>query len=166
VTTGNNACGAGGGLTTAHCCSESFPASPGWDAASGLGTPNFQTLANLAVNNAALFPSWEQVDAALPSPAPSAAPSSSASAPSSDSSSSGSASSDSSDQFAPLSANGVAGAALFFSLVNSLVLAVGGYQWYRTRGAYKATPLIVTGEEGDKGSSHALYNPLASSVQR
>ena len=166
VTTGNNACGAGGGLSTAHCCSESFPASPGWDAATGLGTPKFQTLANLAVNNAALFPSWEQVDAALPSPAPSAAPSSSASAPSSDSSSSGSASSDSSDQFAPLSANGVAGAALFFSLVNSLVLAVGAYQWYRTRGAYKAAPLIVTGEEGDKGSSHALYNPLASSVQR
>jgi hypothetical protein len=39
-----------------NCCPESFAASPGWDAATGLGTPNFNTISNLVINNATAFP--------------------------------------------------------------------------------------------------------------
>jgi hypothetical protein len=38
------------------CCQYFFAATPGWDAATGLGTPNFQTIANLVINNATYFP--------------------------------------------------------------------------------------------------------------
>jgi len=39
------------------CCPESFSAVPGWDAATGLGSPNFQVLSNLVINPDTSFPS-------------------------------------------------------------------------------------------------------------
>ena len=42
VVLGDNACGAGGGLETVNCCDVAFSALPGWDAVTGLGSPNFQ----------------------------------------------------------------------------------------------------------------------------
>ena len=51
------ACGAGHSLEDVNCCSESFAAAPGWDAATGLGTPNFDILSNLVINNASSFAS-------------------------------------------------------------------------------------------------------------
>jgi tripeptidyl-peptidase-1 len=38
VTTGDNRC------TRSACCKYGFPAAPGWDASTGLGTPNFEAL--------------------------------------------------------------------------------------------------------------------------
>jgi hypothetical protein len=38
-----------------NCCENSFSASPGWDAVTGLGSPNFQIIANLVINNATAF---------------------------------------------------------------------------------------------------------------
>ena len=38
VTTGDNRC------TRSACCKYGFPAVPGWDASTGLGTPNFEAL--------------------------------------------------------------------------------------------------------------------------
>ena len=38
------------------CCAESFAAAPGWDAVSGLGSPNFGIISNLVINNASSFP--------------------------------------------------------------------------------------------------------------
>ncbi len=51
------ACGVGSSIETAHCCDYSFAATPGWDASTGLGSPNFQVLANLVLNNESYFPS-------------------------------------------------------------------------------------------------------------
>jgi len=53
---GDNACGAGDGIENVHCCPYAFSAVPGWDAVTGLGTPNFQIIANLVVDGDALFP--------------------------------------------------------------------------------------------------------------
>jgi hypothetical protein len=39
-----------------NCCEYSFAASPGWDAVTGLGSPNFNILANLVLNNNTAFP--------------------------------------------------------------------------------------------------------------
>lgn len=55
VVTGNNACGVAG--ANMHCCDESFAAAPGWDAVSGLGTPNFGIIANAVINPNSAFPS-------------------------------------------------------------------------------------------------------------
>jgi len=43
VTVGHNACG---GFGPPYCCADGFYASPGWDAVSGLGSPNFLVLYN------------------------------------------------------------------------------------------------------------------------
>lgn len=40
---------------TTPCCPESFAAAPGWDAVTGLGSPNFQVISNLVLNNATSF---------------------------------------------------------------------------------------------------------------
>lgn len=48
VTVGNNACAAGE-LNVAFCCKQGFSAAPGWDAVSGLGSPNFALLRRLAI---------------------------------------------------------------------------------------------------------------------
>jgi hypothetical protein len=53
IVTGDNGCGVNG----FPCCPESFAAVPGWDAASGLGSPNFQVLSNLVINSDSAFPS-------------------------------------------------------------------------------------------------------------
>jgi len=151
VTTGNNACGAGGGLATASCCKESFEAAVGWDAASGLGTPNFRTIANLVVNQAMFFPSTESVDAALPSasptPAPVVAPTSSFSSGSSPT-----------PAAASKSTEGVAGTALFFGIANSLALLFGGWYLYTQSKRKPAGPLIA-GEDDKSVRGSGLYNP-------
>jgi hypothetical protein len=46
----------GSSIETVNCCENSFAASPGWDAVTGLGSPNFQVLSNLVLNNATAFP--------------------------------------------------------------------------------------------------------------
>ena len=43
-------------IETVNCCEQSFAASPGWDAVTGLGSPNFQIISNLVLNNATAFP--------------------------------------------------------------------------------------------------------------
>lgn len=55
IVTGDNACSVGRSLESTNCCSEAFAAAPGWDAVTGLGSPNFQVLANLVLNNATKF---------------------------------------------------------------------------------------------------------------
>ena len=50
------ACGAGHSIETVNCCEYSFAASPGWDAVTGLGSPNFNIISNLVINNATAFP--------------------------------------------------------------------------------------------------------------
>ena len=47
----------GHSINTISCCAESFAAAPGWDAVSGLGSPNFGILSNLVINNASSFAS-------------------------------------------------------------------------------------------------------------
>lgn len=49
VTTGDIACGVGYSLETVPCCEYSFQATAGWDPTSGLGSPNFHTIAQLIV---------------------------------------------------------------------------------------------------------------------
>ena len=39
-----------------QCCTYGFGAAPGWDAASGLGSPNFKALEALALNRQSMFP--------------------------------------------------------------------------------------------------------------
>ena len=56
IVTGNNACGAGAYLNSLHCCEYSFAASPGWDAVTGLGSPNFETISNLVINPDTYYP--------------------------------------------------------------------------------------------------------------
>jgi len=56
IVTGNNACGVGRSIETAPCCTYFFGATPGWDASTGLGSPNFGVLANLVLNNQSYFP--------------------------------------------------------------------------------------------------------------
>ena len=46
----------GSSIETANCCEEFFAASPGWDAVTGLGSPNFNIIANLVLNNNTAFP--------------------------------------------------------------------------------------------------------------
>ena len=43
ITEGDIGCFSGG-TTTARCCEHTFSAAEGWDAASGLGSPNYQQL--------------------------------------------------------------------------------------------------------------------------
>ena len=50
------ACGVGYSIETVTCCEHSFAASPGWDAVTGLGSPNFDVISNLVINNATYFP--------------------------------------------------------------------------------------------------------------
>ena len=59
IVVGVNNCGDGPGYSpdTIVCCPYGFSAQPGWDATTGLGSPNFQTLAQLAINTALLYPS-------------------------------------------------------------------------------------------------------------
>lgn len=56
IVTGNNACGANAYLNSIHCCEYSFAASPGWDAVTGLGSPNFEVISNLVINPNSYFP--------------------------------------------------------------------------------------------------------------
>lgn len=56
IVTGNNACGAGHSLSDVNCCTYSYGAVPGWDAVTGLGSPNFQIISNLVINNRTTFP--------------------------------------------------------------------------------------------------------------
>jgi hypothetical protein len=39
-----------------NCCEYSFKAAPGWDAVTGLGSPNFQVIANLVLNASIPYP--------------------------------------------------------------------------------------------------------------
>lgn len=55
IVTGDNACTAGKSVEDVTCCAESFAATPGWDAVTGLGSPNFNVLASLVINNATQF---------------------------------------------------------------------------------------------------------------
>lgn len=57
IVTGNNACGVGSSLETTNCCDYFFAATSGWDAVTGLGSPNFQVIASLVLNNQTFFPS-------------------------------------------------------------------------------------------------------------
>lgn len=50
IVTGDNACGAGHSISSVHCCTYGFPAVPGWDAVTGLGSPRFDVLSNLMMN--------------------------------------------------------------------------------------------------------------------
>ena len=43
---GDNRCGIDTGASALQCCEYGFSATPGWDAVSGWGTPNFAVLAN------------------------------------------------------------------------------------------------------------------------
>jgi hypothetical protein len=43
-------------LDSVNCCANSFGAAPGWDAVTGLGTPNFKVLANLVLAPATPYP--------------------------------------------------------------------------------------------------------------
>ncbi len=52
----SQACSAGYSIDTVDCCPYSYSAVPGWDAVTGLGTPNFQVISNLVINNATTFP--------------------------------------------------------------------------------------------------------------
>ena len=52
----------GSSIETAACCEYSFAAAAGWDAVTGLGSPNFQILSNLVLNISIPFPS---VDASV-----------------------------------------------------------------------------------------------------
>jgi tripeptidyl-peptidase-1 len=56
VTTGNNACGVGRSIDAVNCCEEYFSASAGWDAVNGWGSPRFDIIANLVLNNQTAFP--------------------------------------------------------------------------------------------------------------
>eukprot|EP01033_Poteriospumella_lacustris_P011452 gene11452-8148_t len=56
IVTGNNACGAGHSIETVNCCEHSYGAVPGWDAVTGLGSPNFEIISNLVINNGTAFP--------------------------------------------------------------------------------------------------------------
>src|SRR6185312_5704389 len=44
ITVGNNACSA----DKQYCCAYGFPAQKSWDAVTGVGTPNFQALVEIA----------------------------------------------------------------------------------------------------------------------
>ena len=56
IVTGDNACGVGHNTEDTLCCAESFAAVPGWDAVTGLGSPNFGVLSNLVINADSAFP--------------------------------------------------------------------------------------------------------------
>jgi len=56
ITTGDNACGVGDSIENILCCTYSFHAQPGWDATTGLGSPNFDVIANLVLNADSYFP--------------------------------------------------------------------------------------------------------------
>lgn len=43
-------------METANCCEYAYKASPGWDAVSGLGSPNFKLLSSLVLNMDSQFP--------------------------------------------------------------------------------------------------------------
>jgi hypothetical protein len=50
------ACSVGNSLSNTRCCTYSFAASSGWDAVTGLGSPNFQAIANMVVKNPTFLP--------------------------------------------------------------------------------------------------------------
>jgi hypothetical protein len=50
------ACGAGHSIEEVNCCPSSFSAAAGWDATTGLGSPNFAVLSNLVLNAEIPFP--------------------------------------------------------------------------------------------------------------
>lgn len=56
ITTGDNACGVGDSIENILCCTYSFHATPGWDATTGLGSPNFDVIANLVLNADSYYP--------------------------------------------------------------------------------------------------------------
>lgn len=56
ITTGSNNCGVGHGIQSIDCCEYGFGATPGWDASTGLGSPNFEIIASLVLNNDSYFP--------------------------------------------------------------------------------------------------------------
>jgi hypothetical protein len=45
ITQGNNKC------TESRCCTSGFPATTGWDAVTGLGTPNYQKMLSYIQSN-------------------------------------------------------------------------------------------------------------------
>ena len=57
IVTGNIACGnIGSTFASTKCCEYSFAAAPGWDATTGLGSPNFFVISNLVLNSVTDFP--------------------------------------------------------------------------------------------------------------
>ena len=60
------ACCAGHGIEDVNCCEYSFAAKPGWDAATGLGSPNFAIISNLVIDADATFPAVSSTDAFSP----------------------------------------------------------------------------------------------------
>ena len=59
IVTGDNACSAGSSVETVNCCEYSFSAQPGWDATTGLGSPNYGILANLVLDSDSMFPALD-----------------------------------------------------------------------------------------------------------
>lgn len=55
------ACGVGHSIDTVSCCSYSFAAISGWDAVTGLGSPNFDIISNLVINKATAFPHLDSI---------------------------------------------------------------------------------------------------------
>jgi tripeptidyl-peptidase I len=76
ITTGNNACGTGSSIETITCCENGFYAAPGWDAVTGLGSPNFKALSEfvMAFNTSApiLVPTHAPTNAPTAEPSPAA----------------------------------------------------------------------------------------------
>jgi len=156
VTTGNNACGAGGGLETANCCDNSFPATPSYDAVTGLGSPNFNIIAQLVVNQQTLFPATFPNEQASPVSSPTAAPTVSPTTqlpPSSSANSNPSPTSSSEDG----TTKGVAGTALFFSLANSLMLVCVVYFLWKLNKSASNSSLTTKLFEGGGGGE--VYSP-------
>ena len=55
------ACGVGHSIDTVSCCNYSFAAISGWDAVTGLGSPNFNIISNLVINKATAFPHLDSI---------------------------------------------------------------------------------------------------------
>jgi len=71
VVIGDNSCG-----TSQPCCSQGFSASPGWDAVTGLGTPNFTRIMELSSIASGPAPSLAPLSSRSPTKNPSKYPSS------------------------------------------------------------------------------------------
>ena len=94
-----------------------------------------------------MFPSSEYVSAAVPTFAPTSNSNADASG------------STASSRYASASTSGVAGAALFFSLANTLVLAAAAYHFYFSQRKRVGAALIDSGLD-DKTEDRSLFNPL------